>query len=137
MKQTLIWFNLQRHGTRNGLSNVNLHQSLRILKAGLSSSYRDGWAKYKEKVPNVSDLNQNVETTYWHTIPNSIFHNLKINSSKGCRKTSHRWIIYDVATYLTQQFYKYWNFQLKISLQIMGFCFDWWILLLLTLTSIT
>ena len=38
MKQTLIWFNLQRHGTRNGLSNVNLHQSLRILKAGLSSS---------------------------------------------------------------------------------------------------
>ena len=23
-----------------------------------------GWAKYKEKVPNVSDLNQNVETTY-------------------------------------------------------------------------
>ena len=25
----------------------------------------DGWAKYKEKVlPNVSDLNQNVETTY-------------------------------------------------------------------------
>ena len=39
MKQTLIWFNLQRHGTGNGLSNVNLHQSLRILKAGLSSSY--------------------------------------------------------------------------------------------------
>ena len=24
----------------------------------------DGLAKYKEKVPNVSDLNQNVETTY-------------------------------------------------------------------------
>ena len=39
MKQTLIWFNLQRHGTGNGLSNVNLHQSLRILKVGLSSSY--------------------------------------------------------------------------------------------------
>ena len=39
MKQTLIWFNLQRHGTRNRLSNVKLHQSLRILKAGLSSSY--------------------------------------------------------------------------------------------------
>ena len=65
MKQTLIWFNLQRHGTGNGLFNVNLHQSLRILKAGLSSSYDvdDGWAKYKEKV-HVSDLNQNVETTY-------------------------------------------------------------------------
>ena len=65
MKQTLIRFNLQRHGTGNGLSNVNLHQSLRILKAGLSSSY-DVMAgqNYKEKVPNVSDLNQSVETTY-------------------------------------------------------------------------
>ena len=65
MKQTLIWFNLQRHGTGNGLPNVNLHQSLRILKAGLSSSY-DVMAgqNIKEKVPNLSDLNQNVETTY-------------------------------------------------------------------------
>ena len=66
MKQTLIWFNLQRHGTGNGLSNVNLHQSLRILKAGLSSSYDVIMAgqNIKEKVPNVSDLNQNVETKY-------------------------------------------------------------------------
>ena len=24
----------------------------------------DDWAKYKEKVPNVSDLNQNIETSY-------------------------------------------------------------------------
>ena len=39
-----------------------LHQSMCIFKAGLSSSY-DGWAKYKEKVPDVSDPNQNVETT--------------------------------------------------------------------------
>ena len=39
MKQTLIWFNLQRDETGNGLSNVNLHQSLHIFKAGLSSSY--------------------------------------------------------------------------------------------------
>ena len=41
MKQTLIWFSLQRRGTGNGLSNVNLHQSLFILQAGLSSSYDD------------------------------------------------------------------------------------------------
>ena len=34
-----------------------------VFKAGLSSSY-DGWAKCKEKVPDVSDPNQNVETTY-------------------------------------------------------------------------
>ena len=31
--------NLQRDETGNGLSNVSLHQSLRIFKAGLSSSY--------------------------------------------------------------------------------------------------
>ena len=58
-----------------------------------------GENKCKEKVPDVSDPNQNVETT------NSSLHNLKIYSSKGCRKTSQRWI-YDVhnvaklATYL-------------------------------------
>ena len=33
-----------------------------VFKAGLSSSY-DGWAKCKEKVPDVSDPNENVETT--------------------------------------------------------------------------
>ena len=33
-----------------------------IFKAGLSRSY-DGWAKYEEKVPDVSDPIQNVETT--------------------------------------------------------------------------
>ena len=39
-----------------------LHQSMRIFKAGLSSSY-DDWEKYNEKVPDVSDPNQNIETT--------------------------------------------------------------------------
>ena len=75
IKQTLIWFNLYRDGTGNGLPSTKyafseslqlqmsvLHQSMCIFKAGLSSSY-DGWAKYKEKVPDVSDPNQNVETT--------------------------------------------------------------------------
>ena len=78
MKQTLIWFNLQRDGTRNGLPNIKktfseslqlqmsvLHQRMSIFqssfKAFLSISY-DGWAKCKEKVPNVSDPNQTVET---------------------------------------------------------------------------
>ena len=69
MKQTLIWFNLQRDGTGKGLSNINdtfaeslqlqmsvLHQSMCISKTGLSSSYYC-WAKYKEKVPDVSDPN--------------------------------------------------------------------------------
>ena len=74
IKQTLIWFSLQRDGTENGLSNIKdtfaeslqlqmsvLPQSMCIFKTGLSRSY-DWWAKYKEKVPNVSDPNQNVET---------------------------------------------------------------------------
>ena len=76
MKQALIWLNLQGDGTGNGLSNIKdtfaeslqlqmsvLHQSMCIIKTGLSSLYY-GWAKYKEKVPDVSDHNQNVETTY-------------------------------------------------------------------------
>ena len=75
MKEILIWFNLQRDGTENGLSNIKdtfaeilqlqisvLIQSMYIFKAGLSSSY-DGWVKCKEKVLDVSDPNQNVETT--------------------------------------------------------------------------
>ena len=76
MKQRLIWFNLQIDGTRNGLSNIKetfaeslklqmsvLHQRMSNFQssADLSSSY-DGWAKCKEKVPDVSDSNQNVET---------------------------------------------------------------------------
>ena len=46
-----------------------------------------GQNKFKEKVPDVSDPNQNVQTT---CNPNSSLHNLKIYSSKGCRKTSQR-----------------------------------------------
>ena len=36
---------------------------MRVFKTGLSI-LSDGWAKYKEKVPDVSDPNQNVETTF-------------------------------------------------------------------------
>ena len=65
MKQTLIWFNLQRDATGNGFSKVNLHQSMCNFKDSLSSSY-DVMAAVgkicKEKVP-VSDPSQNVETT--------------------------------------------------------------------------
>ena len=102
MKQTLIWFNLQRDGTGNGLSNIMdtfaeslqlqilvLHQSTCIFRAGLSSSYH-GWTKYKDKVPDISDPNQNVETTYNSKLK---IHNLKIYSLKGCRKTSQRLIV--------------------------------------------
>ena len=66
MKQTLIWLNLQRDGTGNGFSNINLHQSMRIFKAGLSSSYdvMAGQNVKKKYLPNGPDPNQNVETTY-------------------------------------------------------------------------
>ena len=37
-----------------------LHQGLCIFKAGLSH-LSDGWAKYKQKVPDMSDSNQNLE----------------------------------------------------------------------------
>ena len=96
MKQTLIWFNLQRDGTGNGLSNTKdtfaqslqlqisvLHQSMCILKAGLSSSY-DGQAKKKKylmfQIP--------IKMTKQQAIPNSSLHNLKIYSPKGSRNTS-------------------------------------------------
>ena len=49
------------------MSNLNLHQRMRIFKAGLSSSY-DVMAgqniKKKYLFYNVSDPDQNVETTY-------------------------------------------------------------------------
>ena len=61
IKQTLIWFNLQKDETGNGLSNIKdtfaeslqlqmsvLHQSICIFKASVSSLY-DCWAIYKEK----------------------------------------------------------------------------------------
>ena len=78
MKQRLIWFHLQRDGTRNGFSNIkktfteNLQLKLPVLctklwefsKVGLSSSYMmAGQNKCKEKVTDVSDPNQYVETT--------------------------------------------------------------------------
>ena len=68
-----------------------LHQSMCIFKTGLPS-LSDGWAKYKEKVPDVSDPNQNVERTCNSKLK---LQNLKVYSSKECRKTGHlRWIMY-------------------------------------------
>ena len=44
------------------VSSAPTYDHLPVFKAGLLSSY-DGWAKCKEKVPDVVDPNQNVETT--------------------------------------------------------------------------
>ena len=73
MKQRPIWFKLQRDGIGNGFSNIKdtfaeslqLQMSVLYLQGWfLESSSYDGWAKCKEKVPVVSDLNQNVERTW-------------------------------------------------------------------------
>ena len=61
-----------------------------MFKAGLSS-LSDGWAKYKQKLPDMSDSNQNLETT---AIPNSSFQNFKIFSSKGYQRSSQKRIMY-------------------------------------------
>ena len=76
MKQRLIWFSLQRDGTRNGLSNIKeilqkitaknvnfLHQSMSIFQGWSQVHMMAGQNKWTEKVPGVSDPNQYVETT--------------------------------------------------------------------------
>ena len=102
MKQMLIWFNLQRDGTRNGLSNIKetfaeslqlqmsvLHQRMSIFQSSMLVSQVHMMA------------GQNVKKKYLmcqipmkmlkqHATPNSSLHKLKIYSSKGCRKTSQR-----------------------------------------------
>ena len=88
MKQTLIWFSLQRDGTGNGLSNVSLHQSMRIFKAGLSNSYNVMAGQNIKKKYLMYQIP--IKMLKQHTIPKSSLHNLKIYSSKGCRKTSQR-----------------------------------------------
>ena len=62
-----------------------LHQSMCILKAGLSSSYDGSGQNIKKKylmykIP-IKMLRQ-------HAVPNSSLYGLKIYSSKGCRKAS-------------------------------------------------
>ena len=58
-----------------------------------------------------------------HAIPNSSLQNLKIYSSKGCRKTSQRSIVY--MSVANTAILNSSNYQRKISLQITGFYFDW------------
>ena len=102
MKKRLIWFNLQRDGTRNGLSNIKetfaeslqlqmsvLHQRMSIFQSSrlVSQVHMMAGQNVKKKylmcqIP-IKMLKQ-------RAIPNSSLHNLKIYSSKGRRKTSQR-----------------------------------------------
>ena len=97
MKQRLVWFNLQKDGTGNGLSNIK--ETCRKFAATNVSSA----PKYEHLPKLVSQVHimagQNVKKKYLmcpiqskcskqHANPNSSLHNLMIYSSKGCRKTS-------------------------------------------------
>ena len=114
MKQTLIWFSLQRDGTRNGLPKIKetfgeslqlqmpvLHQRMSIFQSSRLVSQFHMMAgqnvkkKYLMRQIPIKMLKQ-------QATPNSSLSNLKIYSSKGCRKTSQRWIYIAsyVATYL-------------------------------------
>ena len=104
MKQKLIWFNLQRDGTRNGFPNIKetfaeslqlqmsvLHQYMSILQSSrlVSQVHMMAGQNIKKKylmcqIP-IKMLKQ--EPT-----PKSRLHNLKIYLSKGCRKSSQIWI---------------------------------------------
>ena len=110
MKQTLIWFNLQRDGTKNGLSNIKetfseslqlqmsvLHQRMSIFQSSMLVSQVHMMAGQNVKKKYLM-CQIPIKILKQHATPNSSLHNLKIHSSKGCRKTSQRWIY--VCSYL-------------------------------------
>ena len=100
MKQALIWFNLQVHKTRNGLSRIKetFAESLQIQMSVLHQ--RMSIFQSSKLVSQVHMMTrQNVKKKYLmcqipikmlrqHATPNSNLHNLKIYSSKGCRSVS-------------------------------------------------
>ena len=115
MKQRLIWFNLQRDGTRIGLTFTgNLQLKMSVLcskvwpfsKACLSRLEKPALENGHTLVQRTDLLwlgKINIKKKYLvcqipikmlkqHATPNSSLHNLKIYSSKRCRKTSQRWI---------------------------------------------
>ena len=101
MKQRLIWFNLQRDGTRYGLSNINETFTENLLLK-MSVLCPKAWAFSKAGLKFIWWLGKkNVKKKYLmcqipikmlkqHATPNSSWYNLKTYSSKGCRKTSQR-----------------------------------------------
>ena len=102
MKKSLIWFNLHREGTRNGLSNIKetFAESLQLQMSVLHQ--RMGIFQSSMLVSQVHMMaGQNIKKKYLmcqipikmlkqEATPNSSLHNSKIYLSKGCRKTSQR-----------------------------------------------
>ena len=102
MKQRLIWFNLQRDGTRNGLSNFMetfgeslqlqmsvLHQRMSIFQSSMLVSQVHMMAGKNVK-KNYLMCQIPIKMLKQEATPNSSLHNLKIYLPKGCRKTSQR-----------------------------------------------
>ena len=102
MKQTLICFSLQRDGTRNVLFNIKetfaeslqlqmlvLHQRMSIFQSSMLVSQVHMMAGQNIKKKYLM-CQIPIKMLKQHATPNSNLHNLKIYSSKGCRKTSQR-----------------------------------------------
>ena len=102
IKQKLIWFNLQRDGTGNGLSNIKdtfaeslqlqmsvLHQRMSIFQSSMLVSQVHMMAGQNVKKKYLM-CQIPIKMLKQYAIPNLSLHNLKIYSSEGCRKTSQR-----------------------------------------------
>ena len=104
MKQMLLWLNLQRDGTGNGMYNIKdtfaeslhlqvsvLHQgsqlSLQVLRLVSQVHMMVGQNVRKQQLVCQIQMCQ-IKMFKQHATPNSSLHKLNIYSSKGCRKTS-------------------------------------------------
>ena len=104
MKQMLLWLNLQRDGTGNGMYNIKdtfaeslhlqvsvLHQgsqlSLQVLRLVSQVHMMVGQNVKKQQLVCQIQMCQ-IKMFKQHATPNSSLHKLNIYSSKGCRKTS-------------------------------------------------
>ena len=104
MKQMLLWLNLQRDGTGNGMYNIkdtfaeSLHLQVSVLHQGSQLSLQVLWlvsqvhmmvgqnVKKQQLVCQIQMFQ--IKMFKQHATPNSSLHKLNIYSSKGCRKTS-------------------------------------------------
>ena len=112
IKQTQIWFNLQRDGTGNGLSNIKdtfsvqmsvLHQSMYNFQSSkLASQVHMMAGQNVKKKYLICQIP--IKSLKQHAIPNSSLHNLKDLFIKACRKTNQKMSYSYVCTQLTQQF---------------------------------
>ena len=93
MKQTLIWFNLQRNGTRNGLSNIK--ETFAATNVSSAPTYEHFPVMLVSQVHMMAG--KNVKKKYLmcqipikmlkkEATPNSSLHNLKIYYQKGAEK---------------------------------------------------